>query len=60
MDVTRPYTFIRFGAITKPYQFIRFGTPGAAQTPKTDPKKSGQTAFRYPVFLFVAQAWYVE
>ena len=21
---------------------------GAAQTPKTDPKKSGQTAFRYP------------
>ncbi len=22
--------------------------PGAAQTPKTDPKNSGQTAFRYP------------
>ena len=22
--------------------------PGAAQTPKTDPNKSGQTAFRYP------------
>ena len=22
--------------------------PGAAQTPKTDPQNSGQTAFRYP------------
>ena len=22
--------------------------PGAAQTPKTDPTKSGRTAFRYP------------
>jgi hypothetical protein len=27
--------------------------PGVAQTPKTDPKKSGQTAFRYPVKCYV-------
>ncbi len=27
MDVTKPYEFIRFGAMeaTKPYEFIRFG-----------------------------------
>ena len=24
--------------------------PGAAQTPKTDPTNSGQTAFRYPAY----------
>ena len=26
--------------------------PGAAQTPKTDPQNSGQTAFRYPDQVF--------
>ncbi len=30
MDVTKPYEFIRFGAmhVTKPYEFIGFGAVG--------------------------------
>ncbi len=31
-----------------PYFWMVFKPPGAAQTPKTDPQNSGQTAFRYP------------
>ncbi len=67
MDVTKPYEFIGFG-VTKPYDFIRFGAmdvsrndegagpgQGAAQTPKNDPQKSSQTAFRYPGLLAIKQ-----
>ncbi len=32
-----------------PHFWMVLKPPGAAQTPKTDPKNSGQTAFRYPV-----------
>ena len=38
--VNRPAAIPHFWMALKP--------PGAAQTPKTDPKNSGQTAFRYP------------
>ncbi len=36
------------GGLRPPHFWMVLKPPGAAQTPKTDPKHSGQTAFRYP------------
>ncbi len=37
MDITKPYEFIRFGAmdVTKPYEFIRFGAMAVTKLSRT-------------------------
>ncbi len=45
IDVTKPYEFIGFGAIdvTKPYEFIRFGAIDVTQVRISDPDARIQT-----------------
>ena len=41
-------TIQKCGGLRPPHFWMILKPPEAAQTPKTDPNKSGQTAFRYP------------
>ena len=39
------------GGLRPPHFWMVLKPPVVAQTPKTDPQNSGQTAFRYPAFI---------